>query len=73
MKMGTALKEFKLQSPALDVRLPTALQVLQVQEFNLLAQHWARDWRALALKELFAGPLDRSDRAAKVKQKARCC
>ena len=29
----------------------TALQVLQVQQSSL-AQHWARDWRALALTQV---------------------
>ena len=57
--MGTALKEFH--------------SALKEFKQTCLAQHWARDWRALALKELLAGPLDRSDRAAKVKQKARRC
>ena len=42
-----------LSSPALDVRLMTALQVLQV--LSSLAQHWARDWLALALTQVHHG------------------
>ena len=44
-----------LSSPVLGVRLMTALQVLQILQQNSLAQHWARDWRALALTQVHHG------------------